>query len=174
MQRLAQPADVAAACLYLASPEAAFVTGAHRGSRRRRAAAVSLCGVTRLKCRTVTIAPVARTDTPSKTRRAARSAPLRAVDGRVPGRRGLATRKRLVECTIDLLASSSYRDLKVTDITRAAGTSPATFYQYFVDLESVLLAVAEQAVEDGQQLVDLIVGPAVEWRGRRHQRGGAR
>jgi NAD(P)-dependent dehydrogenase (short-subunit alcohol dehydrogenase family) len=28
MQRLAQPADVAAACLYLASPEAAFITGA--------------------------------------------------------------------------------------------------------------------------------------------------
>lgn len=101
---------------------------------------------------------MAKTDTPSKAPRAARSAPLRAVDGRVPGRRGLATRKRLVECTIDLLASSSYRDLKVTDITRAAGTSPATFYQYFVDLESVLLAVAEQAVEDGQHLVDLIVG----------------
>jgi AcrR family transcriptional regulator len=92
-----------------------------------------------------------------RTERSA-AAPLRAVDGRVPGRRGLATRKRLVECTIDLLASTSYRDLKVTDITRAAGTSPATFYQYFVDLESVLLAVAEQAVEDGQQLVTLISG----------------
>jgi AcrR family transcriptional regulator len=78
------------------------------------------------------------------------------VDGRVPGRRGLATRKRLVECTIDLLATTSYRDLKVTDITRAAGTSPATFYQYFVDLETVLLAVAEQTVEEGQRLVDLI------------------
>jgi AcrR family transcriptional regulator len=88
---------------------------------------------------------------------------LRAVDGRVPGRRGLATRKRLVECTIELLGSSSYRDLKVTDITRAAGTSPATFYQYFVDLESVLLAVAEQAVEDGQQLVELIAGR--QWSG---------
>jgi NAD(P)-dependent dehydrogenase (short-subunit alcohol dehydrogenase family) len=28
MKRMAQPSDVAAACLYLASPEAAFVTGA--------------------------------------------------------------------------------------------------------------------------------------------------
>ncbi|HEX3900363.1 MAG TPA: TetR family transcriptional regulator [Mycobacteriales bacterium] len=106
---------------------------------------------------------MAKTDTSSTTTKVTRTPPLRAVDGRVPGRRGLATRKRLVECTIDLLASSSYRDLKVTDITRAAGTSPATFYQYFVDLESVLLAVAEQAVEDGQQLVDLIAGR--QWNG---------
>ncbi|HVW81624.1 MAG TPA: TetR family transcriptional regulator [Mycobacteriales bacterium] len=101
---------------------------------------------------------MAKTDASAKPPRASRNAPLRAVDGRVPGRRGLATRKKLVDCTIDLLGSSSYRDLKVTDITRAAGTSPATFYQYFVDLESVLLAVAEQAVEDGQQLVELIAG----------------
>lgn len=89
--------------------------------------------------------------------------PLRAVDGRVPGRRGLATRQRLVECTIDLLASTPYRDLKVTDITRAAGTSPATFYQYFVDIEAILLAVAEQAVEEGRQLASLISGK--QWKG---------
>jgi AcrR family transcriptional regulator len=89
--------------------------------------------------------------------------PLRAVDGRVPGRRGLATRQRLLECTVDLLASTPYRDLKVTDITRAAGTSPATFYQYFVDLETVLLAVAEQTAADGQQLVGLISGQ--QWKG---------
>ena len=29
---------------------------------------------------------------------------MRAVDGRVPGRRGLATRQRLLECTIDCRA----------------------------------------------------------------------
>jgi AcrR family transcriptional regulator len=88
---------------------------------------------------------------------------LRAVDGRVPGRRGLATRRRLLECTTELLGNTPYRDLKVTDITRAAGTSPATFYQYFVDLEAVLLAVAEQTAADGQQLVDLIAGRP--WKG---------
>src|SRR4051812_12791180 len=93
----------------------------------------------------------------------AAAAPLRAVDGRVPGRRGLATRLRLVECTIDLLGSTPYRDLKVTDITRAAGTSPATFYQYFVDIEAILLAVAEQAVEDGRELAGLITGKP--WKG---------
>jgi AcrR family transcriptional regulator len=84
------------------------------------------------------------------------AAPLRAVDGRVPGRRGLATRRKLIDCTIKLLATTPYRDLKVTDITRAAGTSPATLYQYFIDLEDVLLAVAEQTAEDALQLVGLI------------------
>src|SRR5437763_9398855 len=84
------------------------------------------------------------------------ASPLRAVDGRVPSRRGLATRQKLLDCTIALLGKTPYRDLKITDITRAAGTSPATFYQYFVDLEAVLLAVAEQTAEEGRELVALI------------------
>jgi AcrR family transcriptional regulator len=88
---------------------------------------------------------------------------LRAVDGRVPGRRGLATRQRLLDCTVDLLESTPYRDLKVTDITRAAGTSPATFYQYFVDIEAIMLAVADQTVEEGRRLADFIT--AKSWRG---------
>src|SRR3954469_5859284 len=91
------------------------------------------------------------------------AAPLRAVDGRVPGRRGLATRRKLIDCTIKLLATTPYRDLKITDITRAAGTSPATLYQYFVDLEDVLLAVADQAIEEALQLVDLIEDR--QWKG---------
>jgi AcrR family transcriptional regulator len=106
---------------------------------------------------------VARSDAPSPSRGSRGDPPLRAVDGRVPGRRGLATRKRLLECTVELLGTTPYRDLKVTDITRAAGTSPATFYQYFVDLETVLLAVAEQTAEDGQRLVELIAGQ--QWKG---------
>src|SRR5436305_11442092 len=91
------------------------------------------------------------------------AAPLRAVDGRVPGRRGLATRRKLIDCTIKLLATTPYRDLKVTDITRAAGTSPATLYQYFVDLEDVLLAVAEQTSDEALQLVSLIKNRS--WKG---------
>ncbi|HUW03442.1 MAG TPA: TetR family transcriptional regulator [Acidimicrobiales bacterium] len=72
---------------------------------------------------------------------------LRAVDGRVPGRRGLATRQRLLDETAAQLDKSSFRDLKVIDIARDAGTSPATFYQYFADIESAVLALAEQMVE---------------------------
>ena len=87
----------------------------------------------------------------------------RAADGRVPGRRGLATRQRLVNCAAEMIASTPYRDLKVTDITRGAGTSPATFYQYFVDIESVVLALAERTADEGAHLGDLITGRS--WKG---------
>lgn len=92
------------------------------------------------------------------------SSPLRAADGRLPGRRGLATRQRLLECTARLLTTTPFRDLKVTDITREAGTSPATFYQYFDDLEAVVLAVAEHTAAEGRRLAAL-VGER-PWRGR--------
>ena len=73
------------------------------------------------------------------------------MDGRVPGRRGRATRTRLLEQTLEMLASTSYRDLKVVDIARGAGTSPATFYQYFPDAEAALLALADELVGEGRE-----------------------
>ncbi|CAB4531215.1 unannotated protein [freshwater metagenome] len=89
---------------------------------------------------------------------------LRAVDGRVPGRRGMATRQRLLQCTSDLLETTSYRDLKVVDIAREAGTSPATFYQYFPDAESALLALADRLVgEGGQRLIQPL--RSADWQG---------
>jgi len=66
----------------------------------------------------------------------------------------MATRQRLLEHTSALLESTSYRDLKVVDIAREAGTSPATFYQYFPDAESALLALADGLVgEGGERLI---------------------
>jgi AcrR family transcriptional regulator len=89
---------------------------------------------------------------------------LRAVDGRVPGRRGRATRQRLLECTKDMLRSSSYRDLKVVEIAREAGTSPATFYQYFPDVESAVLALAEEMAEDKVRFARIVRDGS--WTGR--------
>ena len=76
--------------------------------------------------------------------------PLRAADGRVPGRRGRATRDRLLECTGEMLTANSYRDVKVIDIAREAGTSPATFYQYFPDVEAAILVLAEQMAHESE------------------------
>lgn len=87
----------------------------------------------------------------------------RAVDGRVPGRRGRATRDRLVACTLNMLQETSYRDLKVVDIAREAGTSPATFYQYFPDVESALVSLVEQMVDEGNQRLTRIVREG-DWR----------
>jgi AcrR family transcriptional regulator len=74
---------------------------------------------------------------------------LRAVDGRVPGRRGQATRQRLLDSTRQVLETTAYRDLKVVDIARSAGTSPATFYQYFPDIEAALLSLARDLADEG-------------------------
>lgn len=90
---------------------------------------------------------------------------LRASDGRVPGRRGRQTREKLLSCTADILEKTSYRDLKVIDIARCAGTSPATFYQYFNEVEAAVLELAGKLQEEGASLVGLIRDSS--WKGAR-------
>ena len=89
---------------------------------------------------------------------------LRAADGRVPGRRGRATRQRLRECTAEMLRTTSYRSVKVIDIAREAGTSPATFYQYFADVEAAILVLAQEMALDGERLVRLVAEGT--WKGK--------
>src|SRR5947209_9300350 len=74
-----------------------------------------------------------RSDTSSDTRVPAMQAEadVVAIDGRPLGRRAQQTRRRLLDATQELLESRSIRDVRVVDIARAVGTSPATFYQYF-------------------------------------------
>ena len=81
-----------------------------------------------------------------------------ATDGRVPGRRGRATRQRLLECTTELLSTTSWRSVKVIDIARQAGTSPATFYQYFENVEQAILVLAEELMEGAAELAALVDG----------------
>ncbi|MFJ2771940.1 TetR family transcriptional regulator [Streptomyces sp. NPDC087300] len=83
---------------------------------------------------------------------------VRTVDGRVAGRRGQATRQKLLDCLSEMLSSSPYRDVKVIDVARKAGTSPATFYQYFPDVEGAVLEIAEQMATEGAELTQLLDG----------------
>ncbi|AJP02499.1 TetR family transcriptional regulator [Streptomyces leeuwenhoekii] len=89
---------------------------------------------------------------------------MRTVDGRVAGRRGQATRQKLLDCLSDMLSSSPYRDVKVIDVARKAGTSPATFYQYFPDVEGAVLEIAEQMASRGAGLAGLVEGRS--WAGK--------
>jgi AcrR family transcriptional regulator len=89
---------------------------------------------------------------------------VRAIDGRTPGRRGRATRDRLLQCTAELLEKSSYRDLTVIDIARCAGCSPATFYQYFEDVEGSILVLADDMASNGKSLTALI--QESDWKGK--------
>ncbi|KMS70229.1 MULTISPECIES: TetR family transcriptional regulator [Streptomyces] len=89
---------------------------------------------------------------------------MRTVDGRVAGRRGQATRQKLLDCLSEMLSSSPYRDVKVIDVARKAGTSPATFYQYFPDVEGAVLEIAEQMATEGAGLTELLEGRT--WAGK--------
>jgi AcrR family transcriptional regulator len=96
--------------------------------------------------------------------------PLEVVattDGRVPGERGRLTRQRLLDATVELLSTTSWRSVKVTDIARQARTSPATFYQYFGNVEQAIQVLAEGMVEDAAELAQLVGGDwsdANSWR----------
>lgn len=83
---------------------------------------------------------------------------VRTVDGRVAGRRGQETRQKLLDCLSEMLSSSPYRDVKVIDVARKAGTSPATFYQYFPDVEGAVLEIAEEMAKEGAGLTELVGG----------------
>jgi AcrR family transcriptional regulator len=88
------------------------------------------------------------------------------TDGRVPGERGLLTRQRLLDATVELLSTTSWRSVKVTDIARQARTSPATFYQYFTNVEQAIRVLAESMVDQAAQLAELVGGdwsPAASW-----------
>ncbi|WP_433467053.1 TetR family transcriptional regulator [Spirillospora sp. CA-128828] len=78
------------------------------------------------------------------------------ADGRVAGRRAKATRRRLLEVLTEMLGESPYRDITVIDMARRAGTSPATFYQYFPDIEAAVLTIAAEMAQGGKQLRPLV------------------
>jgi AcrR family transcriptional regulator len=83
---------------------------------------------------------------------------LSASAGRVPGSRGRATRQRLLESTAKLLGNTSWRSIKVIDIAREAGTSPATFYQYFENVEQASLVLAEELFQGAERVARLVDG----------------
>ena len=92
-------------------------------------------------------------------------------DGRVAGRRGQQTRQQLLASTSRLLGETSYRDLKVVDIARDAGTSPATFYQYFGDVEQAIQALARDVVEQAHVLYDTV--DEHDWSSKKRRREAA-
>lgn len=89
------------------------------------------------------------------------------LSGRPLGARALNTRRRILDATRELLGERGLRELRVADIARAVGTSPATFYQYFADVEAVVLQLAARANEELPELLALFEG---DWRGAEGRR----
>jgi AcrR family transcriptional regulator len=83
--------------------------------------------------------------------------------GRPLGPRALQTRQRILDATVSLLEEKPMRDLRVIDIARRVGSSPATFYQYFKDVEDAVVHLADEASKRTPEMVDLIRG---DWSGQ--------
>jgi AcrR family transcriptional regulator len=82
-----------------------------------------------------------------------------ALDGRALGRRGARTRQRLLDATARLLEDNGLRELRVVDIARAVDLAPATFYQYFGDVEAAVLALSVAIGEETTSLAALVARP---------------
>jgi AcrR family transcriptional regulator len=84
----------------------------------------------------------------------------RALDGRTLGKRGAATRRRLLDATASLLADRGVLELRVVDIARSVGTSSATYYQYFREVDEAVLVLTEEiGAHDVEPLAQLLDEP---------------
>ncbi|HPX37216.1 MAG TPA: TetR/AcrR family transcriptional regulator [Mycobacterium sp.] len=66
--------------------------------------------------------------------------------------KGLATRQALEEAARMLFAQRGFHGTTLSDITAAAGRSPASFYRYFADKEELLAALAQDFLRDVVEL----------------------
>ena len=64
-----------------------------------------------------------------------------------PGRKGAATKARLMQAARTMLKTCSPLDLTAISVSRAAGTAPPSFYVYFADVRALMLALADDAAD---------------------------
>jgi TetR/AcrR family transcriptional regulator, ethionamide resistance regulator len=58
-------------------------------------------------------------------------------------RRRAEVKARLQEAMLDLLAGTSFRDLRIEDVTESAGLSRSAFYFYYTDKQALLIDATE-------------------------------
>ncbi len=102
----------------------------------------------------------------SRAKRLSAARPRKTLDqsGRVVGPRGLQTRDQLLDALAALMAQRSVREIRVVDVARNVRTSPATFYQYFEDVDEAVLRLAERASERMPEILGLM---SRSWKGRK-------
>ena len=64
------------------------------------------------------------------------------------GAKGRQTREAIEQAARKLFAERGFHGTTLSDITSAAGRSPAVFYRYFADKEDLLAALAESFLRD--------------------------
>ncbi len=85
---------------------------------------------------------------------------LRNQHGQKMGRKGKMTRQKIMDVTLEMLKSRSYKDLTVSDVAFEAEVSSSTFYVYFEDIEDVLFACVQAAALNLDPLYNIL---AEDW-----------
>lgn len=86
-------------------------------------------------------------------------APEMNQSGQTMGSKGLRTRRKLIDTTVELLATKPLHDLKVVDIAQAANTSSATFYVYFESVIEVVLAATAELSQSTPEILAILAAP---------------
>lgn len=72
--------------------------------------------------------------------------------GQAIGRKGIESRRRLLDATRALLNGEAAYRLTASAIARAAGLASQTFYLYFSDIDEILLILSEEASADTAEI----------------------
>lgn len=95
---------------------------------------------------------------PDPSSRSRRKAPSKAPSTQ----RGRQTRDKLVAAAREIFSRAAFSDVRITDITAAAGVASGTFYTYFDSKEEIFREIAGQVLQE--------MSEAFRGRGReRHQ-----
>jgi AcrR family transcriptional regulator len=84
--------------------------------------------------------------------------PEQNLSGQTMGSKGHRTRRKVIDTTVELLATTPLRDLKVVDIAQAANTSAATFYVYFDSVIDVVLAATAELSQSTPEILAIVSG----------------
>jgi TetR/AcrR family transcriptional regulator, ethionamide resistance regulator len=74
--------------------------------------------------------------------------PTRSRTRAAAHKRRAATERAILDATEQMLALQPFRDLTVEDVMNKAGLTRTAFYRYFPDLESVVVRLMEQLVDE--------------------------
>ena len=70
---------------------------------------------------------------------------------RTPRRpRGFATRLKFQDILLEQLETKTWREITVTSVAKAAGTSTASLYCYYLNLDVLAAATAKRLTDTGQ------------------------
>ena len=92
--------------------------------------------------------------------------PSTSTDGRPLRRQGQATRSRLLDAAVGVLAEKGYHSSRVDDVVGDASVSHGTFYLYFANKEDLFRALAERCADEVAELATDLgpIGPDVDGR----------